>query len=80
METPDIPKALVLARQQGLKFDIMKTSFFIGRRSIRPAARPSMRRWQEGLFLALARQATNASDFFRIPVGRVVELGTVVTL
>ena len=80
METPDIPKALVLARQQGLKFDIMKTSFFIGRRSIRPAAKPSMRRWQEGLFLALARQATNASDFFRIPVGRVVELGTVVTL
>ena len=80
METPDIPKALVLARQQGLKFDIMKTSFFIGRRSIRPAAKPSMRRWQEGLFLALARQATNASDFFRIPAGRVVELGTVVTL
>ena len=80
METPNIPKAMVLARRQGLKFDIMKTSFFVGRRSIKPAAKSAMPRWQDSLFLSLARHATNASDFFNIPAGRVVELGTVVTI
>ena len=80
METPNIPKALVLARRQGLKFDIMKTSFFVGRRSIKPAAKSQMPRWQDNIFLSLARRATNASDFFNIPAGRVVELGTMVTI
>ena len=80
METPNIPKALVLARRQGLKFDIMKTSFFVGRRSIKPAAKSAMPRWQDNIFLSLARRATNASDFFNIPAGRVVELGTLVTI
>ena len=80
METPNIPKALVLARRQGLKFDIMKTSFFVGRRTIKPAARSAMPGWQDDLFLSLARHATNASDFFHIPAGRVVELGTQVTI
>jgi KUP system potassium uptake protein len=80
METPNIPKALVQARRQGLKFDIMKTSFFVGRRSIKPAAKSAMPRWQDNLFLSLARRATNASDFFNIPAGRVVELGTLVTI
>ncbi len=80
METPNIPKALLLARRQGLKFDIMKTSFFVGRRTIKPAARSAMPGWQDDLFLSLARHATNASDFFHIPAGRVVELGTQVTI
>jgi KUP system potassium uptake protein len=80
METPNIPRALVLARRQGLKFDIMKTSFFVGRRSIKPAAKSAMPRWQDHIFLSLARRATNASDFFNIPAGRVVELGTLVTI
>lgn len=80
METPDIPKALLRARQLGLKFDIMRTSFFVGRRTIKPAARSAMPGWQDELFLSLARRATNASDFFNIPAGRVVELGTQVTI
>ena len=80
METPNIPRALVLARRQGLKFDIMKTSFFVGRRSIKAAVKSAMPRWQDNLFLSLARRATNASDFFNIPAGRVVELGTLVTI
>jgi KUP system potassium uptake protein len=80
METPNIPRALVVARRQGLKFDIMKTSFFVGRRTIKTAAKSAMPIWQDNLFLALARHATNASDFFNIPAGRVVELGTQVTI
>ncbi|MGD9510769.1 MAG: potassium transporter Kup [Geminicoccaceae bacterium] len=80
METPNIPRALVLARRQGLKFDIMKTSFFVGRRSIKPATRSEMPAWQDQLYIGLSRHATNASDFFNIPAGRVVELGTLVTI
>jgi KUP system potassium uptake protein len=80
METPNIPRALVLARRQGLRFDIMKTSFFVGRRSIKPATKSAMPDWQDQLFIGLSRHATNASDFFNIPAGRVVELGTLVTI
>ena len=70
----------MLARRQGLKFDIMKTSFFVGRRSIKPARSRRCRDWQDQLFIGLSRHATNASDFFNIPAGRVVELGTLVTI
>jgi KUP system potassium uptake protein len=80
METPNIPRALVLARRQGLRFDIMKTSFFVGRRSIKPATKSAMPDWQDQLFIGLSRHAANASDFFNIPAGRVVELGTLVTI
>jgi KUP system potassium uptake protein len=80
METPHIPRGLALLRKQGFKFDIMATSFFLSRRSIRPAARSGMPAWQDKLFIALATTASDASDFFQIPSGRVVEVGTQVTV
>lgn len=75
METPNVVKALTAARAQGLKFDIMKTSFFLSRRTIVPSERSGMPLWQDHLFIFLARNATNATDFFHIPSGRAVELG-----
>jgi KUP system potassium uptake protein len=80
METPNVPKALALARKRGLHFDIMSTSFFLSRRSLRPQARSGIPRWQDRLFIALARSASDATDFFQIPTGRVVEVGTQVTV
>jgi KUP system potassium uptake protein len=80
METPNVPKALVIARRQGWHFDIMSTSFFLSRRALKPAPRSGMPRWQDRLFIALARSANDASDFFQIPTGRVVEVGTQVTV
>jgi KUP system potassium uptake protein len=80
METPNLPKALQLCRKQGLKFDIMATSFFLGRRSLVPAAQPSMPLWQDKLFIFLMKNAANPTDFFKIPPGRVVELGAQVTV
>jgi KUP system potassium uptake protein len=76
METPNVPKALALARKKGWSFDIMSTSFYLSRRALRPAARSSMPRWQDRLFIGLARSASDATDFFQIPTGRVVEVGT----
>src|SRR5579872_4282268 len=80
MESPNLPKALALCRKQGLKFDIMATSFFLGRRSVVPAAQSGMPLWQDKLFIFLTKNATNPTDFFSIPPGRVVELGTQVTV
>ena len=80
METPNIPKALAIARKQGWKFDIMSTSFYLSRRALKPAVRSGMPRWQDRLFIALAKSASDASDFFQIPTGRVVEIGTQVTI
>jgi KUP system potassium uptake protein len=80
METPNVPKALAVARKHGLHFDIMSTSFFLSRRSLKPAAHSGMPAWQDRLFIGLARSANDATDFFRIPTGRVVEIGTQVTV
>mgnify|MGYP001251394009 CR=1 FL=1 len=80
MEQPNVPKALGLCRKQGLKFDIMSTSFFLGRRSVVASASRGMPLWQDKLFIYLMRNAANPTDFFHIPPGRVVELGTQVTV
>jgi len=79
-ETPNVPRALAIARQLGWQFDIMSTSFFLSRRALKPAAQSGMPRWQDRLFILLARSADDASSYFRIPTGRVVEVGTQVTI
>jgi KUP system potassium uptake protein len=80
METPNVPKALAVARKLGWTFDIMSTSFFLSRRALKPAAQSGMPRWQDKLFIALARSANDATDYFQIPTGRAVEIGTQVTI
>jgi KUP system potassium uptake protein len=80
METPNIPKALGLARKLGWKFDIMSTSFFLSRRSLKPSVKGGMPLWMDKVFIALAKNATDATEYFHIPTGRVVEIGTQVML
>ncbi|WP_083988911.1 potassium transporter Kup [Devosia geojensis] len=81
MEEPNIPKALALARKLGWKFDIMSTSFFLSRRSLKPGQKGGfLRRWQDRVFAALAKNASDATGYFHIPTGRVVEIGTQVVL
>lgn len=80
MESPNVPKALAIARKLGWQFDIMSTSFFLSRRALKPAAHSGMPRWQDRLFISLSRSANDATDYFQIPSGRVVEVGTQVTI
>jgi KUP system potassium uptake protein len=80
METPNIPKAIGMARKLGLQFDIMSTSFFLSRRSLKPTASSRMPGWQEWLFIKLSRSANDATDYFQIPTDRVVEIGTQITI
>lgn len=80
MDEPNVPKALAIARKHGWTFDIMSTSFFLSRRAIKVAAHSGMPKWQDQLFIGLAKSATDATDFFQIPTGRVMEVGTQVTV
>src|SRR4051795_4843084 len=80
MESPNVPKTLAIARKLGWQFDIMSTSFFLSRRALKPAAHSGMPRWQDLLFIRLSRFANDATDYFQIPTGRVVEVGTQVTI
>ena len=80
MEQPNIPRALAICRKQGWKFDIMSTSFFLSRRSLKASPNSGMPVWQDRLFIGLARTAADATEYFQIPTGRVVEIGTQVVI
>jgi KUP system potassium uptake protein len=80
MESPNVPKALAIARKQGWQFDIMSTSFFVSRRALKPSKQSGMPNWQDHLFIAMSRSANDATDYFQIPTDRVVEVGTQVSI
>jgi KUP system potassium uptake protein len=80
METPSILKGIAACRKQGLAFDIMSTSFFMSRRSLKASAHSGMPVWQDKVFIALASSADSATDYFHIPAERVVEIGAQVTV
>ncbi|MGH6816200.1 MAG: KUP/HAK/KT family potassium transporter, partial [Hyphomicrobiaceae bacterium] len=76
METPSVPKILDHCRRKDLNIDIPATSFFLSRRSLRPKGNSELPAWQERLFIWLAGTAEDATEYFRIPPDRVVEVGT----
>ena len=75
METPNVPRALSLARKRGEKFDIMTTSFFLNRRTFRSARHQGLPFWQERIFISLSKSAADATAFYCLPSNRVVEMG-----
>jgi KUP system potassium uptake protein len=76
-DEPDIQKLLKeVERLHGMEFHLMETSFFLARQTIVPSKLPGMALWREVLFSWMSRNAQEASDYFRIPANRVVELGT----
>jgi KUP system potassium uptake protein len=75
MQDPNVPAALAQAREDGFAIDLERTSYFLGREKLIPSRRSGMARWREVLFAFLSDNAQSATTFFRIPPGRVVELG-----
>ncbi|MBX9635116.1 MAG: potassium transporter Kup, partial [Magnetospirillum sp.] len=73
-QEPNLPKVLRLSKAFGLEFDVMQTSFFLGRETLIPSISPEMAEWREQLFVVMSRNSVSATDFFQIPAGRVVEL------
>ncbi len=80
MESPNIPRALEDLNGRGVPFDPMQASYFLGREVLVPAMVPKLPIWRLWLFLVLARNAVSATEFFRIPSDRVVELGVRVAI
>ena len=78
MESPDVPRALALAPT--LDIDLRDVSYFLGRRTLVSDARRGLPEWQDRIFIPMARSAANATDFFRLPPGKVVELGVQVVI
>jgi KUP system potassium uptake protein len=78
MDEPNIPRVLAQARIGGLRLNLMETSFFIGREKLRLRQHPRRRnfwRWRDRLFILMSNNMLDATEFFRIPPNRVVELG-----
>ena len=80
MEDQDIPALLEESGRRGIAFDMMDTSFFASRETLIPSVAPGMALWREKLFVSMSKNATKATEYFRIPTNRVVELGTQVEL
>ncbi|WP_435168142.1 potassium transporter Kup [Falsirhodobacter sp. 1013] len=80
METPNVPKALMLVRREGKSFDIMSTSFFVNRRSFRSSTSQALPAWQKRLYISMTRSASDATDFYRLPSNRTIMLGQQMTL
>lgn len=81
MDSPDVPTALGLAEGQRSSFgDPMKTSYYIGRNSLRASRQEGLPYWQDQILIFLQRNAADPTDFFQIPPGRVVELGVQVVV
>jgi KUP system potassium uptake protein len=76
MEQPNVMRALAQCRTGGLRFNLMETSFIIGREKLRPRPRrAAFWRWRDRLFILMTNNMLDATEFFRIPPNRVVELG-----
>ena len=79
-DEPDVPTALAQCAEAGLEFNALEVSYFIGRETLIPRLGSEMAFWREKIFIAMFRNAGSATDFFKIPSNRVVELGTQVVL
>jgi KUP system potassium uptake protein len=76
MNAPDIPKALTIAaKDHGIEFDMMDTSFFVSREVLVPNPCQRISVWRQRLFSLMARNAQSATAYFQIPTNRVLELG-----
>lgn len=74
--TPDVPQALELCREQGLSLNLFETSYFLSRETVVPTKGAGMALWREGLFALMSRNAGSVAGFFRLPNNCVIELGT----
>ncbi len=75
MDDQNASQALAQCRKAGLKFEIMTTSFYLGRRKLVADPHSGLPRWQDKLFIAMANSAIDPTDYFHLPANRVVELG-----
>jgi KUP system potassium uptake protein len=79
-EMPDVPRALERCRVLGLALDPDTSTFFLGRETLVAGTHPDLKSWRIALYMWLASNALSPARFFNLPPGRVVELGTQITI
>jgi len=75
MEKPDVPAALDRVKEAGLRFDEMRTTYFIGRETILATRKLGLSAWQGSIFAWMTRNAGDVTSYFCLPPNGVVELG-----
>ncbi len=80
MQNPDVPRALKACEAHGMTFDLMSTTFYLARETVVRAAKSSLTPWRAQIFRLMSKNATSATDFFKLPANRVVELGTQIAI
>jgi KUP system potassium uptake protein len=80
METPNVPRLLVRARERGLDCPLDELTFFVGHETLLPTAQPGMAVWRKQLFAYLFRNQERALAFYQIPAAQVIELGAEIEL
>jgi KUP system potassium uptake protein len=75
MQQPNVPRLLGLSAAHGLKVDLARTSYYLGRETLLPTGKNPMSRWRKALFAFISRNARPATAYFQLPPNRVVELG-----
>ena len=77
MEEVDIPRDLIGIQRRGEAFNMMSTSFFLGRQKLIASKKvPGMALWREKLFAWMLKSSESAMEFFKLPTNRVIELGS----
>jgi len=76
MDEVDIPRDLAEIKACGAPFNMMSTSFFLGRQKLIKSKAPGMAPWRERLFAWMLKNSESAMEFFKLPTNRVVELGS----
>jgi KUP system potassium uptake protein len=80
MEEPNVSKALAVCKKAGFKFEIMQTSFYLGRRTLIGDPNSGLPKWQDNIYIALSGLGIDPSTYFKLPANRVVEIGEQVTI
>lgn len=75
MDEPDIPRALALLRTTAFPLVLKETYFFVGRDKIILAPGPGFWAWRKRLFIFMHLIMLSATEYYRIPSSRVIEIG-----
>jgi KUP system potassium uptake protein len=75
MERPDVPAALTSLKEPALRFDPMRTTYFIGRETILATRKLGLSAWRGSLFAWMTRNAGDVTSYFNLPPNAIVELG-----
>jgi len=80
MQTPNVPSLMETCKRHGIRYEVMSTSYYLGRETLLTTGKAKMSRWRKALFAFISRNARPATAYFGLPPNRVVELGMQVDL